>query len=57
MFHPNLQSKVLPDCQKILIKTLSLIYQPDTDSFCKENAKEFLESLHAGGDDDQQSTD
>lgn len=26
MFHPDLQEKVLPDSQKILIKTLSLIY-------------------------------
>jgi hypothetical protein len=48
---------VLPDAQKILIKTLSLIYQPDTDVYCKENAKDFLEVLHEGGEEDQDSTD
>jgi len=58
MFHPELQAKVLPDSQKILIKTLSLIYQPDTDQQCKENAKEFLETLHSGGsEEDQDSTE
>jgi hypothetical protein len=58
MFHPELQAKVLPDSQKILIKTLSLIYQPDTDQQCKENAKEFLETLHSGGaEEDQESTE
>lgn len=48
---------MLPDCQKILIKTLSLIFQPDTDVQCKSNVKEFLETLHSGGDDDQVSTE
>ena len=57
MFHPILQAKVLPDCQKILIKTLSLIYQPDTDAYCKENINEFRELLHEGGEDEQVSTD
>lgn len=56
MFHPVLQSSVLPDCQSILIKTLSLIYQSETDSYCKDNVKEFLETLHSG-DEEQQSTD
>lgn len=57
MFHPQLQEKVLPDSQKILIKTLSLIYQPDTDQYCKDNALEFLSTLHSGGEDDMVSTD
>jgi hypothetical protein len=52
MFHPQLQTQVLQDCQKILIKTLSLIFQPDTDPYCKDNAKEFLEQLHSGLDDE-----
>lgn len=40
-----------------MIRTLSLIYRPDTDSQCKANVKEFLETLHSGGDEDQVSTE
>ena len=29
-----------------------LLYQPDTDYQCKENIKEFLESLHDGSEGD-----
>jgi hypothetical protein len=57
MFHSTLQARVLPDCKKILIKTLSLIFQPDTDSYCKESVKEFLEQLHEGIDAEQSSSD
>lgn len=35
---------------EIFIRTLSLIYLPDTDTACKENVREFLELLHEGGE-------
>lgn len=50
-FHSSLQSKVIDECLKIFIKTMVLLYQPDTDQECKENMKEFLESLHDGNED------
>ena len=56
-FHPQLQQKVVKDAEKNLIKTLSLIYQPDVNEQCKENCKEFLETLHEADDEDMMSTD
>ena len=50
-FHPELQQKAINECQDFFIRTLGLIYQPDTDEACKENLREFLELLHAGGQD------
>jgi len=50
-FHPDLQEKAISECIDIFIRTLSLIYKPDTDAGCKENLREFLELLHEGGDD------
>jgi len=41
-----MQPNILKECLDIFIKTLQLIYQPDTDSDCKQNAREFLEFLH-----------
>lgn len=47
-FHKRLQSDVIRECTDIFIKTLALLYQPDTDGECKENMREFLEHLHDG---------
>lgn len=41
-----MQSNILKDCIEIFIKTLQLLYQPDTDNDCKQNTREFLEFLH-----------
>jgi hypothetical protein len=41
-----MQEAILKECIDILIKTLQLIYQPDTDSDCKQNVQELLEFLH-----------
>ena len=48
LFHPVLQVPVLEECQEIFIKTLALIYQPDREVECKENARDALEHLHEG---------
>ena len=42
---------------EIFIRTLSLIYLPDTDEDCKENLREFLELLHEGGDNGEQKSE
>lgn len=34
-----------------------MVYDPDTDQQCKDNMKEFLETLHFGGDETQESTE
>jgi len=47
-FNPELQSRVISECLDIFIRMLQLLYQPDTDSECKENVREFLEVLHDG---------
>ena len=49
-FHPDLQERAIAECIEIFIRTLGLIYQPDTDEDCKENLREFLELLHEGGE-------
>ena len=54
--HPDLQQKSIDECQEIFIRTLSLIYLPDTDEDCKENLREFLELLHEGGDNGEHQT-
>lgn len=36
---------------EIFIRMLKLLYQPDTETDCKENVREFLEHLHEGGED------
>lgn len=54
-FNEKLQVKVIEECLKIFIKTMVLLYQPDTDQECKENVKEFLEALHDGSDSDSSS--
>lgn len=51
-FHSDLQNKVIEECLKIFIKTMMLIYQPDTEQDCKENMREFLETLHDGNDEE-----
>ena len=40
----------MEETAEIFIKTLQLLYQPDTEQECKENAKELLETLHEGTD-------
>lgn len=50
-FHPELSQKAIEECLDFFIRTLGLIYQPDTDEACKENLREFLELLHDGGKD------
>ena len=50
LFHPDLQGRVLPEIETNLIKTLSMVYQPDTDQQCKDNMRDFLETLHFGSD-------
>ena len=42
---------------EIFIRTLSLIYLPDTDTDCKENVREFLELLHEGGESGEQKSE
>ena len=49
-FHADLQQRAIEECLEIFIRTLSLIYLPDTDEDCKENLREFLELLHEGGE-------
>ena len=41
----------------IFIRMLKLLYQPDTETDCKENVREFLENLHAGGEDSSMRSD
>lgn len=42
----HMQAVVAKECLDIFIKTLQLLYQPDCDNDCKQNAREFLEFLH-----------
>ena len=56
-FNPELQQKAIEECLDIFIRTLSLIYLPDTDEDCKENLREFLELLHEGGETGEQKSD
>jgi hypothetical protein len=42
---------VIGESLEIFIRMLKLLYQPDTEVDCKENARELLECLHFGGDD------
>ena len=44
--HATMQTSILKECLDIFIKTLQLLYQPDCDNDCKQNAREFLEFLH-----------
>jgi len=44
--HEAMQPSIVRECLEIFIKTLQLVYQPDTDPDCKQNAREFLEFLH-----------
>ena len=44
--HAQMQSTVLRECLEILVKTLQLVHQPDTDPECKQNVRELLEFLH-----------
>ena len=55
-FNEKMQDKVILACLDIFIKMLSLLYQPDTDTDCKENVREFLELLHEGGEDGSMQT-
>ena len=47
-FNIELQSRVISECLEIFISMLRLLYQPDTETECKENARDFLEVLHDG---------
>ena len=50
-FHPAIQANVIKESLEIFIRMLKLLYQPDTETDCKENVREFLEHLHQGGED------
>jgi hypothetical protein len=50
-FHPAIQANVIKESLDIFIRMLKLLYQPDTETDCKENVREFLEHLHQGGED------
>ena len=56
-FHGTLQENAISECQEIFIRTLGLIYQPDTDEDCKDNLREFLELLHQGGESGEHKSD
>ena len=42
---------MIKESVEIFIRMLKLLYQPDTETDCKENVREFLEHLHEGGED------
>ena len=55
-FHPEMHQVAIHECMDIFIRTLSLIYLPDTDGDCKENLREFLELIHEGSEGDEEHT-
>lgn len=55
-FHQEMHEKAINESLEIFIRTLSLIYLPDTDSDCKENLREFLELVHEGSDTSPEHT-
>jgi hypothetical protein len=50
-FNYDLQERMINECLEIFISMLRLLYQPDTESECKENVHDFLEELHDGSDE------
>lgn len=43
----TMQEAVIAESKENFVKTLKLLYQPDVETECKENAKEFLQFLHS----------
>ena len=49
----KMQSRIMEICKEVIVKTLSLLYQPDCDQECKDNCREFIEFLHDNNSSNQ----